>query len=640
MGVASESSPPVDENAQAARITARLSLVATLGGSDLGSTVVQDRPSGEQPFVDEALALLRTLERGPGGPAFPVGPTLGVGGGGVVRLGRQRSLARQVAIKTLADHFRSRESILGLLREALVIGRLEHPNVLPVYDVELDDEGVPRVALKRIAGVDWSALLPDAAEVERRFGARDLLEWNLRVFMQVCAAVEHAHGRGIMHRDIKPENVLVGEHGEVYLADWGIALPLELDGSARLERASGFAGTPYYMAPEMFDEHGRDLGARTDVYLLGSTLYEIFTGQPPHQRSSLMQVAHSALVGVQLGDGVPREAVAIVRKAMSVQPAARYPSADALRRAVEDFLRHRDASRLVERAEARLAELEARARAGIDPSADRIRDLFGECRFGFQHALEVWPDHPGAQAGYDRALALVAELEMRSGEPLLARARLREMLGAPPAALASRVEAAAHAAEEERARLERLDRELDPMRGRGVRLAVVAILGVMWVLGPTVGHFLLTRHGGWAMPPWFPIGLSSSLLFLVGVLSIWIRRGLRESAITRRLVSAVVFGVAIVCLARIVALQTGTSPLEIMHQQLLVWAGITAMLGVTVDRRIYAATLAMAVAYGMTPVTGLETVLAWLAAANAVVVTTGFALWGRGLPEKADASGD
>src|SRR6185312_16743575 len=112
-------------------------------------------------------------------------------------------------------------------------------------------DGSPIIVLKRIEGVEWSTLIADPAEVERKFGATDLLAWNLGILMQVLNAVRFAHHRGVLHRDLKPSNVMIGDFGEVYLLDWGIAVSLRDDGSGRFllaTDATELAGTPCYMA--------------------------------------------------------------------------------------------------------------------------------------------------------------------------------------------------------------------------------------------------------------------------------------------------------------------------------------------------------------------------------------------------------
>ena len=177
---------------------------------------------------------------------------LGEGGMGVVYLAEQESLGRKVAVKKVRAESRSPTSITRLLQEAWVIGQLEHPNIIPVYDISASDSGEPLIVLKRIDGVEWGQLMDDAATVQKRFRAPDLLEWNLDVMARVCDAVHFAHARGFIHRDLKPENVLIGELGEVYVADWGIAVTTRDDQHIvpHARDAKEIAGTPAYMAPE------------------------------------------------------------------------------------------------------------------------------------------------------------------------------------------------------------------------------------------------------------------------------------------------------------------------------------------------------------------------------------------------------
>ena len=223
---------------------------------------------------------------------------------------------------------------LDLLREAWVTGAIEHPNVVPIHFVEVDAEGLPLVVMKRIEGVEWSTLACDAAAVARRFGATDLLAWNLGVLMQVLNAVRFAHHRGVIHRDLKPSNVMIGDFGEVYLLDWGIAVSLRDDGTGRFPLATDateLAGTPCYMAPEMLGRPGGPpLSERTDVYLAGAILYELLTGRVPHEGGDAISVLASVVASkFEIPPSVPAEIARICERAMHADPAQRYPSAEA-----------------------------------------------------------------------------------------------------------------------------------------------------------------------------------------------------------------------------------------------------------------------------------------------------------------------
>src|SRR5262249_35011988 len=151
--------------------------------------------------------------------------------------------------------------------------------------------------MKHVEGVSWRDLLRDGAHPAwAKVGApgEDRLVSHLQILMQVCNAVEFAHRRGLIHRDIKPANVMVGEFGEVYLLDWGIAARTGIlaEASSHLgesgaEPTPRMLGTPAYMAPEMLSRKVGPIDERTDVYLLGATLHEVLTGRPRHVGSTL-----------------------------------------------------------------------------------------------------------------------------------------------------------------------------------------------------------------------------------------------------------------------------------------------------------------------------------------------------------------
>ena len=194
-------------------------------------------------------------------------------------MAEQRSLAREVAIKTVKDHAgeRARDALCD---EAVVTGLLEHPNVIPVHALGCDSEGRPLLVMKRVEGVAWRDLLRDPehpAWATHAAAPEDRLAFHLDVLADVSQAAAFAHSRRIVHRDIKPENVMIGEFGEVYLLDWGLAVT-----AGRELEPGTLVGTPAYMAPEMVG--GGRVDGRTDVYLLGATLHEVLTGRPPPRR--------------------------------------------------------------------------------------------------------------------------------------------------------------------------------------------------------------------------------------------------------------------------------------------------------------------------------------------------------------------
>src|SRR5262245_3206725 len=185
----------------------------------------------------------------------------------------------------------SEDEVRRFLREARIQARLEHPAIVPVYELGSDPAGQPFFAMKRLAGVTLAEIVrrPDPPPRQRL----------LRVFADVCAAVAFAHSRGVVHRDLKPANVMLGDFGEVYVLDWGVARVLderepeggggaaigaatdEIDTLDGLTRDGVVLGTPGYMAPEQVrGELG--LGRPADVYALGAILFELLAGEPAH----------------------------------------------------------------------------------------------------------------------------------------------------------------------------------------------------------------------------------------------------------------------------------------------------------------------------------------------------------------------
>lgn len=266
---------------------------------------------------------------------------LGEGGQGVVICAEDKLLGREVAIKALKNPLDpAREEHLE--REARICGVLEHPNILPTYDLCRDETGSPFFVMKKIEGVSLEGLL----KASHSGGEKLPPEWKsgedysrrrlINIFLQVCYAVEFAHSRGIYHLDLKPQNVKLGSFGEVYVLDWGFAARKEED-------PKYIAGTPIYIAPERFTV--RRPGARSDVYSLGVMLYRILTGRLPREVSKLTFREYRdhyrdfpLIPPRQRDSSVPPELEAIVLKAMSENPEGRYASAKEMAKDIERFL--------------------------------------------------------------------------------------------------------------------------------------------------------------------------------------------------------------------------------------------------------------------------------------------------------------
>ncbi|MDQ3037002.1 MAG: serine/threonine protein kinase [Myxococcota bacterium] len=579
-----------------------------------------------------ALELLRSLS--PSSNELEIHRTLGQGGMGIVHAATQVSLGREVALKSIKENARGDAATLRLLREAWITGALEHPNVVPIYDLSLDAAGNPRIVLKKITGEPWSALMASPAAIRDRFGAHDALEWNIRILMQVCNAIRFAHSRGIIHRDLKPDNVMLGEFGEVYVLDWGIAVALRDDGSGRLPLAiesNDMAGTPAYMAPEMLGGSPWLLSPQTDVYLLGAMLYHVIAGEPPHGGSSLMQVLASvAKSEPALPEGTLPELASIIQRAMHREVHERFESAEQLRLALAGFLEHRGSLKLAADAELRLHELEAERRnsaSAESASSARLRlyHLFGECRFGFREALRIWSDNAIAREGLHRAITLMVHVELEQDDPRAAALLLAELPGAPEP-LVRRVREAQDAKERERAARAALERDLDPAVGRRSRVVVSGVLGVLWLALPWVG-FVLERNDP-NVDQRMPM-LSSSLLVLVAaVLGYRAREELARSALNRAFVRTIFAVLVAQFVLFALTYRLGISYEATRPLVLLLYAFCSAVAVETLDRRVWPAALAYAIVFVLG---AIWPAYAWPfeSLANLVLIINVVVIWGR-----------
>jgi eukaryotic-like serine/threonine-protein kinase len=227
------------------------------------------------------------------GARYRVARRIGKGGMGEVMAARDEQIGRDVAIKRMRAADPSPRSIHRFLREASIQGRLEHPAIVPVHEIGHDTDGLPYFVMKKLAGTTLAQILEDREQPEGR--DRWSLQRILRAFAEVCLAVEFAHVRGVVHRDLKPDNIMLGDFGEVYVLDWGVAKVVgehdndfaDVDstgGSGENATLAGTTiGTPGYMAPEQVRGQA-DIDGRTDVYTLGCLLFEILAGEPLHPR--------------------------------------------------------------------------------------------------------------------------------------------------------------------------------------------------------------------------------------------------------------------------------------------------------------------------------------------------------------------
>ena len=338
-------------------------------------------------------------------PDYTITRELGRGGMGVVFEARQETLERPVALKMLLPEHEGQESYEErFANEARLTGRLEHPNIVAVYDLGRTDEHRLFLGMKLVRGSSFATLLknepPDNSERLRR---------ALEVLIAVTDAVGFAHARGILHRDLKPENVMVGEFGEVQLMDWGLAV----DQSEPGEWVR--AGTPAYMSPEQADGSQKELGTWSDVYLLGAILYEILAGSPPHKGNTVLDVLKAASAGVVQRPSeraptraIPSDLEALALAALERDPKRRTQTAAEVKAGLRAHLAHAEALAVVDRARALLEQrsdtLDARGEALV-----RAEALLSQAR-------ELWPGSDAIQGLLGRAVAAQVDLALDRGE--------------------------------------------------------------------------------------------------------------------------------------------------------------------------------------------------------------------------------
>ncbi len=290
---------------------------------------------------------------------------------GEVMAVRDVEIGREVALKRIRRAAPSDATVQRFLREASIQARLDHPAVVPVHDIGHDAEGLPYFTMKRLSGTTLAKILDGdrAGYPPQRL---------LRAFADVCLAIEFAHVRGIIHRDLKPENIVLGDFGEVYVIDWGVAKIVgehdpdftDVSSGEHATQAGAAIGTPGYMAPEQV-RGDADIDARADVYALGCLLFEIVTNQMLHPSGEAGN--RSVLAGGDTRPSsrapwrqVPPELDKLCAAATATDREARLPTARALGDGVHRYL---DGDRDVARRRELGREHLDRARAAFDAIA-------------------------------------------------------------------------------------------------------------------------------------------------------------------------------------------------------------------------------------------------------------------------------
>jgi WD40 repeat protein/serine/threonine protein kinase len=328
-------------------------------------------------------------------PDYELLEVIGEGGMGVVYAAHQSSIARTVAVKMLKPSAKIRDEQRDkFISEAVVTGELDHPNIVPIYDLGANDQGALFYSMKRVKGTPWDKVL-----LQKR------VDENLSILLRVADAVAFAHAHGVVHRDLKPENVMLGDYGEVLVMDWGLArITTTFANADAIFQADSLGGTPAYMAPEMARGPVESINFLSDIYLLGAMLYEIIGGQPPHSGRDVMQCLMNAAQNQIDAIRYDGELKDVALRAMATRQEDRFQSVKDFQEAIRVYQSHSES--LVLTAHANLNLQKARESGDYQ--------LFARALYGFQESLTLWNEN-------HRARTLLAETQRDYAECALAK---------------------------------------------------------------------------------------------------------------------------------------------------------------------------------------------------------------------------
>lgn len=318
---------------------ARCGSIARLADGRCVGCFLQPAVQGEGSNGETFAAVLRSIEIHDADwriGNYQILEEIGRGGMGVIYRARQRHSRRIVALKRiLSYHADGQETLARFRREAEAAASLDHPNILPIYEVSEAEDGLPFFSMKYAAG---------GTLLEAKTALRNEPRRSVELMAKVARAVHHAHAQSLLHRDLKPGNILLDGRGEPLVSDFGLAK--WLDTSSDLTRTLTIYGTPGYIAPEQAQRSAAQLGPTADVYSLGAILFDLFTGHPPF-------LGEHALAVIQRASGEPapklrslvptldRDLETICGKCLEREPRARYRSAGELAEDLERWLEGR-----------------------------------------------------------------------------------------------------------------------------------------------------------------------------------------------------------------------------------------------------------------------------------------------------------
>ncbi len=321
------------------------------------------------------------------GSRYEITSVLGEGGGGRVYEARDKQLNRVVALKVINEQSKDVERrVSRFIGEAQITSRLEHPNILPIFDIGHTESGLLYYTMRKAEGQPLSDLLdrmlagytPDLiASFPRR----------IEIIMRVCDAVAYAHAQGFIHQDIKPENIMLGSYGEVMLVDWGTAIAKEDVQSNK----GKMMGTPAFMSPEQARRETVD--ERSDVYCIGASMFQLMSGLIPLRTGDANSFFAKKRKGIidplppEKESQIPEALMRVMMKAMAVEAEDRYQTVEDMQVDLRAYQQNRDSLRLTNVA----------AETFETCKANPNHQLYVRCTQSLVQALELWPNNEHAQ---------------------------------------------------------------------------------------------------------------------------------------------------------------------------------------------------------------------------------------------------
>ena len=336
---------------------ATVELPTVAAGADAATIIGQDelatffQTSARKKNAAKAITLAQLITHVPKtvDPRYKIVQKLGSGGMGKILLVEDSGLQRQVAMKVLRKELSNQVTGQRFLIEARITARLEHPNIVPIYDLATQADGCHYFTMKHIKGQSLGQWLAFLKQPKNQDAAEASLQRRLQIFLKICQAIAYAHAQGVLHLDLKPQNIMLGDFGEVMVLDWGIARTKHLQGADG--RETKLVGTPGYMAPEQAQGDNQHIDPQTDIYGLGMILNELITYVPAYTASNPMALIIKCLNEPpdvprrdSHGRKVPAPLRAVIIRALAREKPQRYASVAELQQDIQNYLDDRPIS--------------------------------------------------------------------------------------------------------------------------------------------------------------------------------------------------------------------------------------------------------------------------------------------------------